>query len=91
MVRLKPERPRLIWKDGSFQENTLTALNYMRKNKHFCDVTLQVKEINIRTILRTTNSLTLESLIIVPLVIKVLQSNGGVKIVLYDFLTAMSL
>ena len=34
---------------------------------------------------------TLESLIIVPLVIKVPQSNGGVKIVLYDFLTAMSL
>ena len=34
---------------------------------------------------------TLESLIIVPLVIKVQQSNGGVKIVLYDFLTAMSL
>ena len=52
MVRVKPERPRLIWKDGSFQENTLTALNYMRKNKHFCDVTLQVKENNIRTILR---------------------------------------
>ena len=34
---------------------------------------------------------TLESLIIVLLVIKVPQSNGGVKIVLYDFLTAMSL
>ena len=34
---------------------------------------------------------TLESLIIVPLVIKVPQSNGGVKIVLIDFLTAMSL
>ena len=34
---------------------------------------------------------TLESLIIAPLVIKVPQSNGGVKIVLYDFLTAMSL
>ena len=29
---------------------------------------------------------TLESLIIVPLVIKVPQSNGGAKIVLYDFL-----
>ena len=34
---------------------------------------------------------TLESLIIVPLVIKVQQSNGGVKIVLYDFLIAISL
>ena len=34
---------------------------------------------------------TLESLIIVPLVIKVPQSNGGVKIVLYAFLTAFSL
>ena len=33
---------------------------------------------------------TLESLIIVPPVIKVPQSNGGIKIVLYDFLTAMS-
>ena len=34
---------------------------------------------------------TLESLIVVPLVMKVLQSNGGFKIVLYDFLAAMSL
>jgi len=47
MVRVKPERPRLIWKDGSFQENTLTALNYMRKNKHFCDVTLQIGQHDI--------------------------------------------
>ena len=36
-------------------------------------------------------SLTLESLIIVPLVIKVPQSNGGAKIVLYDFLIGMSI
>ena len=42
MVKLKPELPPLVWKDSSFQDQTLLALNQMRKNKHFCDVTLQV-------------------------------------------------
>ena len=43
MVKLRPERPRLVWRDGGFQDNTMMALNHMRKNKHFCDVTLQVR------------------------------------------------
>ena len=42
MVKLRPERPKLMWKDHGFQDSTLLALNHMRKNKHFCDVTLQV-------------------------------------------------
>ena len=44
MVKLRPERPKLIWKDHGFQDSTLLALNHMRKNKHFCDVTLQVRK-----------------------------------------------
>ena len=42
MVKLRPERPNLQWKDGAFQDQTLLALNQMRKNRNFCDVTLQV-------------------------------------------------
>eukprot|EP00096_Caligus_rogercresseyi_P001144 TRINITY_DN1179_c0_g1_i1.p1 TRINITY_DN1179_c0_g1~~TRINITY_DN1179_c0_g1_i1.p1 ORF type:complete len:564 (+),score=160.24 TRINITY_DN1179_c0_g1_i1:20-1711(+) len=34
--------PNLIWSDTSVHDSTLAALNQMRKNKHFCDVTLQV-------------------------------------------------
>uniref|UniRef100_A0A0K2TN40 BTB domain-containing protein n=1 Tax=Lepeophtheirus salmonis TaxID=72036 RepID=A0A0K2TN40_LEPSM len=34
--------PNLIWTDDNVHDSTLSALNQMRKNKHFCDVTLQV-------------------------------------------------
>jgi len=47
MVKLRPERPRLVWRDGGFQDNTMMALNHMRKNKHFCDVTLQIGQHDI--------------------------------------------
>ena len=42
VVRLNPIRPDLRWKDSGFQAQTMEALNQMRKNHHFCDVTLQV-------------------------------------------------
>ena len=43
IVRVNPVRPSLRWKDAGFQTQTMEALNQMRKNRHFCDVTLQVK------------------------------------------------
>ena len=42
MVKLKPEMPNLVRKDQGFQDQTLLALNHMRRNRLFCDVTLQV-------------------------------------------------
>ena len=42
VIRLNPIRPSLRWKDSGFQAQTMEALNQMRKNRHFCDVTLQV-------------------------------------------------
>ena len=47
VIRLNPIRPCLRWKDSAFQSQTMEALNQMRKNRHFCDVTLQVKIWNI--------------------------------------------
>ena len=43
MIRLNPIRPSLRWKDAGFQFQTMEALNQMRRNRHFCDVTLQVR------------------------------------------------
>lgn len=34
--------PALQWEDAKFQRQTMKALNKMRKNKQFCDVTLRV-------------------------------------------------
>lgn len=31
------------WEDNSLQSQVLAGLNEMRKNKHFCDVILQVR------------------------------------------------
>ena len=42
LVRKKLVKPNLRWKDSQFQDQTLAALNQMRKHRHFCDVTLQV-------------------------------------------------
>ena len=42
VIRMNPIRPNLRWKDSGFQAQTMEALNQMRKNRHFCDVTLQV-------------------------------------------------
>ena len=42
LVRKKLVKPNLRWKDSQFQDQTLTALNQIRKQRHFCDVTLQV-------------------------------------------------
>ena len=50
VIRLNPIRPCLRWKDSSFQSQTMEALNQMRKNRHFCDVTLQVSTIRIKII-----------------------------------------
>ena len=44
IIRLNPIRPILLWKDAGFQTQTMEALNQMRKNRHFCDVTLQVRK-----------------------------------------------
>ena len=49
MVKLRPELPNLVWKDNEFQDQTLLALNQMRRNKHFCDVTLQVTDMFCQT------------------------------------------
>ncbi|XP_059092667.1 influenza virus NS1A-binding protein homolog isoform X2 [Tigriopus californicus] len=35
-------RPDLLWEDTLLHGRTLQALNQMRKDKHFCDVTLQI-------------------------------------------------
>ena len=43
MIRSNPIRPILRWKDSGFQFQTMQAFNQMRRNRHFCDVTLQVK------------------------------------------------
>ena len=43
LVRRKLLKPNLRWKDSLFQDQTLTSLHQMRKHKHFCDVTLQVR------------------------------------------------
>ena len=32
----------LLWEDDDLRCQTLNALNHMRRNRHFCDVTLQV-------------------------------------------------
>ena len=32
----------LLWEDDGLRCQTLNALNHMRRNRHFCDVTLQV-------------------------------------------------
>jgi hypothetical protein len=37
-----PPNPDLAWEDGELRCQTLNALNHMRKNRAFCDVTLQV-------------------------------------------------
>ena len=50
---------------------------------------MNVNRVCLRKYLKVQS--TLESLIIVPLVIKVPQSNGGAKSVLYDFLSGMSI
>ena len=42
VIRPNPIRPSLRWRDAGFQAQTMEALNQMRKNRHFCDVTLQV-------------------------------------------------
>ena len=34
----------LVWEDDGLRCQTLNALNHMRRNRHFCDVTLQVSE-----------------------------------------------
>lgn len=47
MVRTKPARPNLQWKDEGFQASTMAALKQMRKDRHFCDVTLQVSMVGI--------------------------------------------
>ena len=47
VIRLNPIRPCLRWKDSGFQSQTMEALNQMRKNRHFCDVTLQVRKLDI--------------------------------------------
>ena len=36
------EHPDLHWEDGDLRGQLLVTLNQMRKDKHFCDVTLQV-------------------------------------------------
>ena len=46
LVRRKLLKPNLRWKDQLFQDQTLAALHQMRKHKHFCDVTLQVRALN---------------------------------------------
>jgi hypothetical protein len=43
LVRKRLVKPNLRWKDHLFQDQTLAALHQMRKHKHFCDVTLQVR------------------------------------------------
>jgi hypothetical protein len=48
VIRLDPIRRSLRWKDSAFQFQTMEALNQMRKNRHFCDVTLQVKYLTCR-------------------------------------------
>ena len=45
VIRLDPIRRSLRWKDSAFQCQTMEALNQMRKNRHFCDVTLQVRDL----------------------------------------------
>ena len=35
-------KPNLRWEDDGLQGQILESLNQMRKNKHFCDVVLQV-------------------------------------------------
>ena len=37
-----PPLPDLLWQDGEMQAQLLVNLNHMRRNKHFCDVILQV-------------------------------------------------
>jgi hypothetical protein len=36
-------QPDFHWEDSELHQQTLLTLNKMRKNKHFCDVILQVK------------------------------------------------
>ena len=48
VIRLDPIRRSLRWKDSAFQCQTMEALNQMRKNRHFCDVTLQVRDLASR-------------------------------------------
>ncbi len=36
------EAPDLEWEDDGLRAHLLTSLNQMRKDKHFCDVILQV-------------------------------------------------
>ena len=47
VVRVKPIRPLLRWRDSGFHNQTMEALNQMRRNRHFCDVTLQVRKCTI--------------------------------------------
>ena len=37
----------LLWEDADLRCQTLNALNHMRRNRHFCDVTLQVNEMKL--------------------------------------------
>lgn len=38
-----PPKPDFHWEDNGLHHQTLLTLNKMRKNKHFCDVILQVR------------------------------------------------
>ncbi len=37
-----PPLPDLLWEDSELQSQLLVSLSHMRKNRHFCDVILQV-------------------------------------------------
>lgn len=39
----KATMPAMTWEDVNYQIKALKALNKMRKNKQFCDVTLRVR------------------------------------------------